>query len=236
MPVLYACKFFTIYATIKKTIGRKEDSMKVDYCTIAQDAQVQTIEKKSKFIATVTSVTTQEEAETVLQQLRKKYYDATHNCFAYQVGEGQPIQKCSDDGEPQGTAGKPILDVLKGSGLTNILICVTRYFGGTLLGTGGLVRAYGHAAKEGLLAAGVMEKRSIQYFQLQMPYPLFGKVQYLLNEKAYTIKETNYTEIVSVIVEVREGNQDAFTKWLIEKTNAEVEMIPGEYAVTEVIL
>ena len=118
--------------------------------TISQNGEILIIEKKSKFIATVMQVHTVEEADQYMQQLRKKYYDATHNCFAYQIGEHNEFQRSSDDGEPQGTAGKPILEVLKGEGIRNTLICVTRYFGGTLLGTGGLVRAYGKAAKEGL--------------------------------------------------------------------------------------
>ena len=153
------------------------------YRTIQGPGEALVVEKKSKFIATVCQVKSQEEAEACLQQLRKKYYDARHNCFAYQIGEKNEIQRCSDDGEPQGTAGKPILDVLKGEDVRNTLICVTRYFGGTLLGTGGLVRAYGKAAKEGLLDAGIIEKRRIQLIEVGMSYTLVGKVQYLLGDK-----------------------------------------------------
>ena len=126
------------------------------YKTIATSETVEIIEKKSKFIAHVFPVQTQEEAEGHIQKLKKQYWDAAHNCYAYQLGEKSEIQRFSDDGEPQGTAGKPILEVLKGENLTNVLVVVTRYFGGTLLGTGGLVRAYGRTAKEGVIKANII--------------------------------------------------------------------------------
>ena len=198
------------------------------YRTIKDSGEALIVEKKSKFIATVYKVETPEEAEAYMVQLRKKYYDATHNCFAYQIGEKNEFQKASDDGEPQGTAGKPILDVLKGEEIKNTLICVTRYFGGTLLGTGGLVRAYGKAAKEGLLAAGIVEKRRIKLYHLQMPYTLVGKVQYLLGEKSYVIRDSIYLEDVTFVVEVLVPEGETFTKWIQEQTNAGVTITPGE--------
>ncbi|WP_054743005.1 YigZ family protein [Cellulosilyticum ruminicola] len=206
------------------------------YRTIQGPGEALVVEKKSKFIATVCEVKTQEEAEACLQQLRKKYYDARHNCFAYQIGEKNEIQRCSDDGEPQGTAGKPILEVLKGEDVRNTLICVTRYFGGTLLGTGGLVRAYGKAAKEGLLNAGIIEKRRIQLIDVQMNYTLVGKVQYLLGDKGYRIRDSIYTDVVTMQVEVLLGEQDAFCDWLTENTNAEVSMSRGEFEVVDVLV
>lgn len=197
--------------------------------TIAQASENVIIEKKSKFIATVYPVQTVEEADLYMQQLRKKYYDATHNCFAYQIGDHNEFQRSSDDGEPQGTAGKPILEVLKGEQIKNTLICVTRYFGGTLLGTGGLVRAYGRAAKEGLLAAGIIEKKHIRLFTLKMPYTLSGKVQYLLGERNYVIRESIYLEDVTFIVEVQVEEEEIFTKWLEENTNAGIDILPAAY-------
>ncbi|PHV70680.1 YigZ family protein [Sporanaerobium hydrogeniformans] len=208
----------------------------INYKTIINPSEVEIIEKKSRFIATVIPVATQEEAEQALQQLRKKYYNATHNCFAYQIGEKNQIQRCSDDGEPQGTAGKPILDILKGYGTQNTLICVTRYFGGTLLGTGGLVRAYSRAAKEGILAAGIKEKRVIQLYILNMSYSLLGKVQHLLAEKGYVLRNTTYLETVTCEVEVEVGHQEAFCKWLTENTNAEVLITEGELTYIDVPL
>lgn len=192
------------------------------YKTIAHSSEIEFIEKKSRFIATVLAVVTESEAEKALEVLRKKHYKATHNCFAYQIGEQYDLQRSSDDGEPQGTAGKPILEVLKGEGITNTLICVTRYFGGTLLGTGGLVRAYSKAAKEGLYAANIVEKRRIQLFYLEASYTLSGKVQYLLNEKAYTIRHITYLETVTFEVEVLVGQVDPFYHWIVDQTNAEI--------------
>lgn len=206
------------------------------YKTISKDSEAIIIEKKSKFIATVYKVESPMEAEAYLAQLRKKYYDATHNCFAYQIGEKNEFQKASDDGEPQGTAGKPILDVLKGEEIKNTLICVTRYFGGTLLGTGGLVRAYGKAAKEGLLAAGIIEKRRIFLYNLKMPYTLAGKVQYLLGEENYVIRTSTYLEDVNFEVEVISQESESFEKWLNEKTNASIIITKGNEEFIDVAL
>ena len=206
------------------------------YKTISKDSEAMIIEKKSKFIATVYKVESPIEAEAYLAQLRKKYYDATHNCFAYQIGEKNEFQKASDDGEPQGTAGKPILDVLKGEEIKNTLICVTRYFGGTLLGTGGLVRAYGKAAKEGLLAAGIIEKRRIFLYNLKMSYTLAGKVQYLLGEENYVIRTSTYLEDVNFEVEVLCQESELFEKWLNEKTNAAITITKGNEEFIDVAL
>lgn len=206
------------------------------YKTISKDSEAMIIEKKSKFIATVYKVESPIEAEAYLAQLRKKYYDATHNCFAYQIGEKNEFQKASDDGEPQGTAGKPILDVLKGEEIKNTLICVTRYFGGTLLGTGGLVRAYGKAAKEGLLAAGIIEKRRIFLYNLKMSYTLAGKVQYLLGEENYVIRTSTYLEDVNFEVEVLCQESESFEKWLNEKTNAAITITKGKEEFIDVAL
>lgn len=215
-------------------IRRLGENMLEHYKTIHDHGEAMIIEKKSKFIATVYKVETVEEAESYLNRLRKKYYDATHNCFAYQIGEKNEFQKSSDDGEPQGTAGKPILEVLKGEAIQNVLVCVTRYFGGTLLGTGGLVRAYGKAAKEGILAAGIVEKRKIRIYELKVPYTLVGKVQYLLGEKNYVIRESVYLEDVTFKVEVLISEGEAFAKWLEEQTNAGIQIIPGDEDFIEV--
>ncbi|WP_304943980.1 IMPACT family protein, partial [Vallitalea guaymasensis] len=113
------------------------------YLTIFEDNEAELVEKKSRFIATIKHVETEEEIKDFLEGIRKKYWNATHNVFAYTIGLKQPLERCSDDGEPSGTAGMPILEVIRGSKLHNVIVVVTRYFGGTLLGTGGLVRAYG---------------------------------------------------------------------------------------------
>ena len=118
------------------------------YKTVLEGGEGEIIEKKSRFIATVRPVEKEEEALSFIEEMRKKYWDATHNCYAYVIGERQEVMRCSDDGEPGGTAGKPMLDVLLGEELYNTAVVVTRYFGGTLLGTGGLVRAYSKAVQE----------------------------------------------------------------------------------------
>ena len=128
------------------------------YRTVFEGSEGEITEKKSRFIATVLPVHSEEEAIGFIEQMRKKYWNATHNCFAYVIGEHFEIQRCSDDGEPGGTAGKPMLDVLMGEELHDTAVVVTRYFGGTLLGTGGLVRAYQAATKAGLLAITVITK------------------------------------------------------------------------------
>ena len=144
------------YVKIKEKNNRKKgDFMLKKYKTILAQAEAEIVEKKSRFIATVRPVKTEEEAKAFIEEMKKKYWNATHNVFAYQIGERNELQRFSDDGEPQGTAGMPVLSVLKGEDVKDTAIVVTRYFGGTLLGTGGLVRAYGHSAKEGLLAAGI---------------------------------------------------------------------------------
>lgn len=191
------------------------------YKTVAGRVEVEISEKKSRFIATVMPVKTQEEVDEFLGELRKTYWNATHNCFAYQIGERNEIQRFSDDGEPQGTAGKPILDVLKGEELRDTAIVVTRYFGGTLLGTGGLVRAYGRSAKEGVLAAGILECILMRRYLVTIPYTLVGKVQYLLNENGYITEDSVYTDDVTIHVLVEEDACDPFKKQIIEATSGE---------------
>lgn len=196
--------------------------MLTQYRTIRGEGEALVVEKKSKFIASVYPVSTVEEAEALLNKLRKKYYDARHNCFAYQIGSRNEFQKSSDDGEPQGTAGKPILEVLKNEDIKDTLICVTRYFGGTLLGTGGLVRAYGKAAKEGLLDAGIIERRQVKLYSMNVPYTLSGKVQYLLQDKSYTIRNTTYLEDVCFEVEIPVDESETFEEWFINETNGNI--------------
>lgn len=191
------------------------------YKTIARRAQIEISEKKSRFIATVMPVKSQEEVDGFLEELRKKYWNASHHCYAYQIGKRSEIQRFSDDGEPQGTAGKPILEVLKGEDLKNTAIIVTRYFGGTELGTGGLVRAYGKSAKEGVLAAGIVECVLMRRYKLTIPYTLVGKVEYLLNENKYFIEDASYTDDVTFDVLVEEDHGQEFKKQMIEATSAE---------------
>lgn len=132
--------------------------MLTEYRTVYIGNDAEIVEKKSRFIATVQPVHSEEEALAFIEKLKKQYWNATHNCFAYVIGERFQTQRCSDDGEPQGTAGKPMLDVLLGEEIHDVVVVVTRYFGGTLLGTGGLVRAYSKAVQEGLAASKIITK------------------------------------------------------------------------------
>jgi uncharacterized YigZ family protein len=144
-------------------------------------------EKKSRFIAAVYPVKSEGEAQSYIDAARKKYWDARHNCYAFVIGKNHDIQRYSDDGEPQGTAGKPILEVLIGEEIHDCLIIVTRYFGGILLGTGGLVRAYQKAAKEGIAQSQVMEKYFGKRIGVICDYADVGRIQYLAaNEMIYT--------------------------------------------------
>lgn len=158
------------------------------------------VEKKSRFIATTKPVESEEEAIAFIDSMKKKYWDASHNCSAYVIGERNQIQRCSDDGEPGQTAGRPMLDVLLGQEIHNACVVVTRYFGGTLLGTGGLVRAYSGAVQEGLCQSGILEKRAGRKLEIQTDYNGIGKIQYLLAQGNITTLDTAYTDKVVVTV------------------------------------
>ncbi len=152
--------------------------------------------KKSRFIATVRPVHSEEEALAFIAEMKKKYWDARHNCSAFILGDKQPQLRCSDDGEPQGTAGRPMLDVLQGAHLTDVCVVVTRYFGGTLLGTGGLVRAYSDAVSAGLAAGSVLTRIDGTALTVRTDYNDLGKVQYLLAKENVVQQGVEYSDIV----------------------------------------
>lgn len=156
------------------------------------------VEKKSRFIATVKPVASEEEALDFIAGLKKKYWNATHNCFAYVVGENQQLQRCGDDGEPQGTAGRPMLDVLLGEEVHNVAVVVTRYFGGALLGTGGLVRAYSRAVQEGLKNSCILEKKTGVLLEIGTDYNGIGKIQYLLGQRGLSVTASRYSDTVEI--------------------------------------
>lgn len=155
-------------------------------------------EKKSRFIATIEPVSSEEEASAFITGIRKKYFDARHNCSAYVIGDNGEKTRCSDDGEPSGTAGRPMLEVLTGAHVTNACVVVTRYFGGTLLGTGGLVRAYTQAVKEALAACTVIDQKQGFAIEFTCDYNDFGKIQHMAGQKGYHITGTDYGENVRV--------------------------------------
>lgn len=168
------------------------------------------MEKKSRFIAHVQATHTEEEAVSFIESEKKRYWDARHHCYAYILGEQGESVRYSDDGEPSGTAGRPILEVLTGSGIRNLTLVVTRYFGGTLLGTGGLVRAYSQAVKEGLKACVILEKRPGRRVKITSDYGAVGKLQYLAGQMGFATLDSQYTDKVEMTLlmpeeQVKEG-------------------------------
>lgn len=170
--------------------------MKENYRILYKGGGGEIVEKKSRFIAAIRPVESEEEAVSFIAEMRKKYWDATHNCSAFTVGENFEISRCSDDGEPAQTAGRPMLDVLLGEEIHNVCAVVTRYFGGTLLGTGGLVRAYSGAVQEGLKNCVILEKKLAEKLELKTDYGDLGKIQYILAEQGITVLGSEYSDTV----------------------------------------
>ncbi len=185
-------------------------------------------EKKSRFIANTLPISSQEEALEFIEKTKKQYWDARHNCFAYVLGDHHEIQRFSDDGEPGGTAGKPMLDVLLGENIHNMAVVVTRYFGGTLLGTGGLVRAYSGAVKEGLANSVVLEQQQGRRLLLQTNYSDLGKIQYLLLNNSIPILSEDYGADVCFEVLVPLEAEKQITELLIDGTNGRISIVPDE--------
>lgn len=173
--------------------------------TIKEDTTAEIVEKKSKFIANVFYIESQEEAEEKIKMVGKKYFDARHNCYAYSIfTKNGIVNKFSDDGEPSGTAGAPMLNILTGKGITNVLVVVTRYFGGILLGTGGLVRAYTGATQEALEKASIIEKDLGIEAEIEVSYPDLEKCKYYLNQKDILITDSEYSENIKLKIETTE--------------------------------
>ena len=185
-------------------------------------------EKKSRCSADIRPVSTEEEALAFIEEIRKKYWDARHHCYAYILGERGQQSRCSDDGEPSQTAGRPMLDVLTGEGLTDVCAVVTRYFGGTLLGTGGLVRAYSGAVKEGLSQCVLMEKRPGRELAVTAGYGDVGKVQYLAAQAGIETLDTVYEADVRFSFLVSLEEEGGFVKKLTEGTAGRAKIQPGD--------
>lgn len=183
------------------------------------------VEKKSRFIAEVRPVSTEEEALAFIEEVRKKFWDARHHCYAYRIGDRGQTARCSDDGEPSQTAGKPMMDILTGEGLNDVCAVVTRYFGGTLLGTGGLVRAYSGALKEGLSQCTVLEKKLAVSLRVTSDYTGVGKIQYLAAQEGIDTLDTEYTENVVFTFLVPVAEEGRFISKLTEGTNGKAEIV-----------
>ena len=189
------------------------------YRTVYEGGEGEITEKKSRFIATVHPVESEEEALAFLEEMKKKYWDARHNCYGYVIGKNNETQRFSDDGEPSGTAGKPILEVIKGNDIHNVLIVVTRYFGGTLLGTGGLIRAYTKSSQDGIENASIVCKIQGIRTKIETDYNGIGKIQYIAASMGIKNMDTIYTEKVIIDITVKKEDYDGFEKKVVEATN-----------------
>ena len=178
--------------------------MEAPYKTIAKAAEWEIVIQKSRFIGHCYPVNSQEEAEEKLGELRKQYWDASHNCYAYVIGRKGEVARFSDDGEPGGTAGRPMMEVLKALDLVDLLVVVTRYFGGTLLGAGGLVRAYSRTASETVQLAGIISMLPTNHYALSMAYPQWSRLQHPLENASYRIERGDYWQRVTLFVAVRQ--------------------------------
>ncbi len=189
---------------------------------LLEGGQGEIIEKKSRFIATVRPVTSEAEAMAFIEEMRKKYWDASHNCYAYVIGRKAETCRCSDDGEPSGTAGRPMLEVLLGDGVCNVAVVVTRYFGGTLLGTGGLVRAYTQAAKEGLAASVIGVERAGYEILVTIDYNGVGKLQYLMGQRGIEPIYSEYGVDVRFTLLIPVEKSEEIHKSMVEASNGRV--------------
>ena len=175
-------------------------------------------EKKSKFFSLIEPVTSPEQAMELIAARKKQYWDARHNCFAYVIGDRGEISRCSDDGEPSGTAGRPMLDVLTGEGITNVLAIVTRYFGGVLLGTGGLVRAYSGAVRSALENSIVLERTPGILIKVRTDYSGYGRIRYQLDTGGIPVTDTSFTDNVEVSFICTQPQLEGVNKMLMETT------------------
>ena len=200
----------------------------MSYRVVYQGGEGEIVEKKSRFIATVKPVESEEEAVAFINEMKKKYWDARHNCSAFVIGANQELTRCSDDGEPAQTAGRPMLDVLLKEGVTNVAVVVTRYFGGVLLGTGGLVRAYTQAVQEGIKNCETAMMRFGVRYQLVTDYNGVGKILYLLSERGIEQEQSYYGENVTLQVIVPINQADSFVKEITEVTSGKTEIIELE--------
>ncbi|GLI83246.1 IMPACT family member YvyE [Rossellomorea marisflavi] len=206
------------------------------YYTVKGPGENEIVIDRSRFIAHVARVETEEDAQAFIADIKKQHWSANHNCSAYMIGENNLIQKANDDGEPSGTAGVPMLEVLKKRDLKDTVVVVTRYFGGIKLGAGGLIRAYGKSTSEGLNATGVVERKLMRIMKTKIDYAWLGKVENEIRSSHYQLKEIHYLDAVEVEVYVEEAAKDDFTSWMTELTNGQGEISEGEVEYLETLI
>ncbi|MFP7479038.1 YigZ family protein [Terribacillus saccharophilus] len=201
--------------------------MLTTYFTVKTEGSHEIVIQKSRFIGHVKRVETEEEAIAFVQKIKKEHKDATHNCSAYMIGEHDLIQKASDDREPSGTAGVPILEVLKKKGLKDTAVVVTRYFGGIKLGAGGLIRAYSGSAAQSIDEIGVVKRQLMQLAEIHIDYTLLGKVENELRQSAYTLRTIDYADRVVLHVAMQSGQEEEFQAFVTDMTSAQAEITFG---------
>lgn len=202
--------------------------MRTKYLTVKGYGEHEIVIQKSRFIAYINRVETETAAQEFIAKIKKQNWNATHNCSAYLIGEHNEIQKANDDGEPSGTAGVPMLEVLKKRNIQDTVVVVTRYFGGIKLGAGGLIRAYSKATSEGLNATGIVERTLTRIMHTTVDYTWLGKIENELRCSHYTIKEIHYLDKVEFETYVDFGQENTFKNWMIEHTNGQAEIVEGD--------
>ncbi|MTH55047.1 YigZ family protein [Bacillus mangrovi] len=203
------------------------------YYTAKGSGEHEIIIQKSRFICHISRASTEAEAQAFIQAIKKKHSSANHNCSAYLIGERDEIQKASDDGEPTGTAGIPMLEVLKKRQLKDTVAVVTRYFGGIKLGGGGLIRAYGQSVSEGLNHTGIVERKLMKIMHTKIDYTWLGKLENELRSSAYLLKDIHYLEDVEIETYAAADQTETFTKWMTELTNGQAKISEGDVTYLE---
>lgn len=203
------------------------------YRTITENGQVEIDIKKSRFICFLQRVKTEEEARNFIQEIKKEHWKANHNCSAFIIGTDGHVLRSSDDGEPSGTAGVPMLEVLKQNEIVDVVAVVTRYFGGVKLGAGGLIRAYSTSVSEAVKEIGIVEVKPQQEIFVTIDYSLLGKIQHFLELNHYYVKETDFTDLVTLCVMVDKKKTEDFQKEVIELLNDQAQFKEGTFTYVE---
>ena len=198
------------------------------YKTLIRQGEDSFIINKSRFIGYGCPCETEDAALAFLAEIRARHRDATHNCYAYIVGANMGVMRYSDDGEPGGTAGMPIIEVMKARGVTNACVVVTRYFGGVLLGAGGLVRAYSQGAAAAINACGVGMMHPTARYLMEIPYPMLGRTEHFLKSEPIIVEDKSYTDVISFTLIVREADEDGFLRRLTDMSEGRVEPLRVE--------
>lgn len=207
--------------------------MRQSYLTVKGNGEARIEIRKSLFISYVGNVSSEEEALAFIEAIRKEHWNATHNCYAYIIGEHDEIKRSNDDGEPSGTAGRPILSLLERMEIKDTVIVVTRYFGGIMLGAGGLIRAYSEAAKAGIIAAGLVERIISREILLTLDYSWFGKLESELASRGYQLKDKYFAELVKASFLVPQEEEEEFISLVNNLTNGEAELELGDFTYIE---